>query len=322
MEKKYLIIGGAGFIGSNFVEYLLSQDKNVVVLDNFTSGKKYFMNNFLTNLNFNLIEDDVANWNGYKNDFKDVDTIIHLASNADIAAATVDPTIDFYKGTLLTQYVAELARACKIPKILYASGSGVYGDRGHTDLSETDTQLKPISPYGASKLAGEAILSAYSYMFGIKIFCFRFANVVGKNQTHGVALDFINNLTLNPLNLRILGNGKQSKSYIHISDLINAVLTVSELSNQMFDVYNVSNNDQISVLDIAEICIKTMGLNPKKVNLELGLNDRGWAGDVPIVKLNPNKLLETGWKFKWNSKQAMELASESIWQSLKNQKKH
>jgi UDP-glucose 4-epimerase len=139
--KKYLIIGGAGFIGSNFVEKLLDSGNYVVALDNLCSGNKEFLEKFLKNPNFHFIEDEIVNWQKYEQLFSKIDVLIHLASNADIAAAIDDPTIDFYNGTLLTQQVAELARTCKIPKLLYASGSGVYGDQGKIKLNEADYAL-------------------------------------------------------------------------------------------------------------------------------------------------------------------------------------
>jgi len=314
--KRYLIIGGSGFIGSNFVEKLLDSGSYVVALDNLSSGNKEFLKKFLKNPNFHFIEDEIANWQKYKQLFSRIDVLIHLASNADIAAAINDPTIDFFNGTLLTQQVAELARTCKIPKLLYASGSGVYGDHGNIKLNETDSLLRPISPYGASKLGGEAILASYSYLFKIKIYCFRFANVVGKNQTHGVGLDFIKNLHADSSKLKILGDGNQSKSYIHIDDLMDAVLLVSEFSTEQFDVYNVSNDDQVSVREIASLSLKTMNLDEQSVRFEFGSMDRGWAGDVPIVILDSGKLKKLGWGYRWNSKQSMELALESIWHEL------
>ncbi len=313
-----MIIGGAGFIGSNFVEHLIKKENYVIVYDNLLSGKKEFISHHFSNRNFEYIEDNVGNWEKYKTRLGEIDIIIHLASNADIAAAIKDPTIDFYQGTLLTQQVAELARICKIPKILYASGSGVYGDQGRQKLSEDFSQLRPISPYGSSKLAGEAILSSYSYLFGIKVCCFRFANVVGRNQTHGVGLDFLRNLLLDSSELKILGDGNQSKSYIHVTDLIDAVLFASDKTASIFDIYNVTNDDQISVRDIAGLCLKILNLSKLQVRLNFGSGDRGWAGDVPIVILDSNKLKELGWKYKWNSIQSMELALESISQDLKS----
>jgi UDP-glucose 4-epimerase len=141
---------------------------------------------------------------------------------------------------------------------------------------------------------------------------------VGKNQTHGVGLDFIRNLLADSSKLRILGDGNQSKSYIHIDDLMNAVLLVSDLSTVQFDVYNVSNDDQVSVKEIASLSLKTMNLDEQSVRFEFGSTDRGWAGDVPIVILDSDKLMKLGWRYRWNSKQAMGLALESIWHELKS----
>lgn len=311
-STTFLIVGGAGFIGSHFVKYLLNQGHKVIAFDDLSNGNIEFIDKIESD-NLEIILDDVSSWKNYTKDLQGVDVIIHLASNADIAAAIVDPTIDFYKGTILTQHVAELARILKVKNILYASGSGVYGDYGDINLKEGLQELLPISPYGASKLAGEAILCSYSYLFDINVFCFRFANVVGSNQTHGVGLDFLKSLKRDPDNLKILGDGNQSKSYIHVSDIVDAVLFVPNHAKNNFSVFNVSTPDRISVNEIAEMAIKTSNISLSNVKVSYTGGTRGWAGDVPLVNLNTNKIKDLGWEPKYNSKQAMLMALSSIW---------
>src|SRR6185437_9048915 len=148
----------------------------------------------------------------------------HLASNPDIARAATEPEIDFYQGTVLTNNVVEAMRRAGVSRILYASGSGVYGEIGDTEAQEDFGPLIPVSTYGASKLAGEALISSYCSMFGLTACIFRFGNVVGPRQTHGVGFDFVRRLAADPTELRILGDGQQSKSYVHVSDVISAVL--------------------------------------------------------------------------------------------------
>ena len=315
-NKKYLVIGGAGFIGSNFVDFLLTSGESVIVFDNLISGNKAFLEKHLSNIKLTFIEDDILNWRNYLTDLNQIDIIIHLASNADISAASVDPTLDFRRGTILTQEVAELSRLIGVKKILYASGSGVYGDHKKEILIEGITELLPNSPYGASKLSGEAILSSYSQMFGIKVACFRFANVVGPNQTHGVGFDFLNKLKSNSTILHILGDGKQSKSYIHVSEVIEAVLFVSDTIEEDFFVTNICNGDRIDVIEIAKIAIETVGLSDSKTQITFSGGDKGWSGDVPIVNLSAEKLAKRGWKSKIGSKKAMQMSLESLWEQI------
>ena len=313
-SKSFLIIGGAGFIGSHFVRKILSKNDKVIVLDNLSSGYFNLISEFENNSKFLFIEDDVLNWKNHKNLLNDIDTIIHLASNADIAAALTDPTIDFFKGTLLTQAAAEMARVLKINQFLYASGSGVYGDYGDFVLDESSQELKPISPYGASKLAGEAILRAYSYMFDFKVACFRFGNVVGGNQTHGVGFDFLNKLRIDSNVLNVLGDGNQAKPYIHVSDVIEAVLLVKDLNIEGFQTFNVATTDSLKVSEIVELALKVANVKINEIDIKYQNLDRGWKGDVPVVKLDSSKLRNLGWSSKFNSKEAMMKALISMWE--------
>jgi UDP-glucose 4-epimerase len=178
---------------------------------------------------------------------------------------------------------------------LYASGSGIYGDTGVTSADEEYRPLRPISTYGASKLAGEALISAYSYMFGIRGLCFRFGNVVGPRQTHGVGFDFVRRLFADPRQLRILGDGQQSKSSIPVDDVIAAVFHAYASARTPFDAYNVATGDYITVKEIADLACEIVGLDPKDVKYEFTGGDRGWKGDVPVVRLETAKILALGW---------------------------
>jgi UDP-glucose 4-epimerase len=237
----------------------------------------------------------------------DIDTVIHLASNPDIAKASSMPRIDFVQGTVLTESVVEASRISGVSTILYASGSGVYGDAGHQTLFE-DSPLNPISTYGASKLAGESLLSSYSFMFGMKCLAFRFANVVGPRQTHGVGYDFLRRLREKPHHLAILGDGSQTKSYIHVSDVVNAVLFANEVVAGGYDVFNIATPDQITVNEIAVMAEKAMGINPDSVTHSYSGGDRGWKADVPVVKLSAQKIKKLGWTPSHNSQEAMSMS--------------
>ncbi len=267
--------------------------------------------------NFQFISGEASDTSMLVDTFKDVDTVIHLASNPNIAAAMNNPRIDFQQGTALSESIVEAVRISRVNTVLYASGSGVYGDVAFKPIKETD-QLLPVSPYGASKLAGEALLSAYAYMFDFRAIAFRFANVVGPRQTHGVGFDFLNKLMKNANELEILGDGTQSKSYIHINDIVSGVLHAENLSTNFFEVYNISTPDFISVRNIAEIAVEVMGLNRENVNFKFGESDRGWKGDVPKIQLSSEKLISTGWKSTLTSTEAIRSSLNSMKENLTN----
>ena len=304
MTSEYSVIGGAGFIGSHFVERLLREGKTVSVVDNFCSGSIELLGKMIDNPNLKVFECDVENTGDLTSAIQNSRVVIHLASNPDIAKAASDPRIDFTQGTLLTESVAEASRLSGIQKILYASGSGVYGDAGTEVLTEL-SQLRPISTYGASKLAGEALLASYAYMFGIHTTAFRFANVVGPRQTHGVGYDFVRRLSKNSNELTILGDGQQNKSYVHVTDVVRAVLSFANTDETAFDVYNISTRDSLSVNQIASIALEVLNVDVSDVQINYTGGARGWKADVPIVKLDPSKIENTGWRPKFTSQSAM-----------------
>ena len=312
MSRNYLVVGGAGFIGSHFVQELLDRKDGLVkVVDNLCSGTLDHISDFHSNPNFEFQQLDVENSNQLAKAMVGIDTVIHLASNPDIAKAAREPRIDFTQGTVLTESVVEAARISGVNTILYASGSGVYGDGGTSVLTE-DSPLKPISTYGASKLAGESLLASYAFMFGIKCIAFRFANVVGPKQTHGVGYDFIRRLKVDPTRLEILGDGRQSKSYIHVFDVIRAVLHAEDVIKDGFEVFNISTPDQISVNEIATIAEEVLAIEPNSVFHSYTGGHRGWKADVPIVKLSSHKISKLGWDPIFNSHQAISASLKSM----------
>jgi len=315
IKQRFAIIGAAGFIGSHFTAELLNKGHSILAIDNLCSGTKAHLKPFLSNKNFSLELMNVEDTEKLAHFLINTDTIIHLASNPDIAKSISEPRIDFTQGTALTESVAEAARRANVKSILYASGSGVYGDAGDAILFE-NSPLNPISTYGASKLAGEALLSSYSYMFGMKTLSFRFANVVGSMQTHGVGFDFLLKLKHDQSKLEILGDGNQCKSYVHVSDVVSGVLTAYSKSVKLNDVFNVSTSDELTVTEIAYLAITTSGLDPKSVEFKYSGGDRGWKADVPVVRLNSNKLKNLGWKARFTSRSAMQDALTTIYNSL------
>jgi UDP-glucose 4-epimerase len=300
------IIGGAGFIGSHFADTLLARPDTarLTLLDNFSSGREHHFAHHFGDPRLRVVRGDAANLPALTDVIRSHDLVIHLASNPDIARAVTEPEIDFYQGTLLTHNVVEAMRRAGVPRLLYASGSGVYGERGETLLSEDSTPLQPVSTYGASKLAGEALIASYCAMFGLTACAFRFANVVGARQTHGVGFDFLRRLRQDPTRLRILGDGRQSKSYVHVSDVVSAVLLANEQTESGFHVWNVATEDAITVTKIAELAVETLGVNPPP-RFEYTGGDRGWKGDVPIVRLDSTRIRALGWVPRFNSREAM-----------------
>jgi UDP-glucose 4-epimerase len=313
-DRRFAVIGGAGFIGSHFVHSLLADPavESVTVYDNFSSGSEMHLKDVRDDARLLVVRGDVRDLENLKPAIEGSETVIHLASNPDIAKAATDPTVDFWEGTYLTLNVVEAMRLTNVRRILYASGSGVYGDLGYEAAHEDLGPRAPVSTYGASKLAGEALLSSYCHMFGFRARAFRFANVVGPRQTHGIGFDFVRRLAADPTRLRVLGDGTQSKSYIHVSDVIEAVRAAHCHEGSAFEVYNVATGDYITVNEIAQLAIEVMGLDPRLVTATYTGGDRGWKGDVPIVRLNSGRIRDLGWANSWNSGEALERSMRAM----------
>ncbi len=302
--KKIFITGGAGFIGSRTVKRLLNFDQNVqliTVYDNFSSGK--IENIPITDKRIKVVFGDVRDLDLLTFALRNHDWIFHFASNPDIARSEKEPEIDFWQGTYLTQNVLEAARINAVRNLVYSSGSGVYGNTGLYPVDENYSPLLPISPYGASKLAGEALISAYSHMFEMKAWIFRFANVVGPLQSHGVIYDFVRKIKDDSKCLIILGNGKQSKSYIFIDDVLDAVFLTISRTQEKIQCFNVASDDYINVSEIASIVAQNMGFPNIKIEYTGGAS--GWNGDVPIVRWNTDKIKKLGWKPKYTSRESI-----------------
>lgn len=304
--KKILITGVAGFIGSNFSKYIKKNFPNtkIVGIDNLKVGKMRHIKELLNYKNFKFYKKDLKDQNSLNKISKNCDLIIHLASNADIAKAVKNPLIDYHEGFNLTLNVLEAMRKNSVKNIIFSSGSGVYEEKYFEPLIEDKTNLKPISTYGANKLSSESFISAYSHLYNIKAVVFRFANVVGEDQTHGVAFDFMNKLRKNNKKITIMGNGKQNKSYIDVNDIIRATFLALKKSKNNFDIFNISNDDRITVKEILKIVIKYLKIK-KMPKVIYGKTARGWSGDVPFIKLSNKKIKNLGWNYKLNSYEAI-----------------
>jgi len=315
---KVFISGGAGFIGSHFANGLITKHiaDEIIVYDNFSSGSYNHLDEIIASSRVKIIHGDIKNLDYLIGAMIGSNLVVHFAANPDISKAITKPDIDFWEGTYLTQNILEAMRVNEVKQILYTSGSGVYGDAPEVAFEEKYGPLFPISTYGASKLASEALISSYCHMFGMRGRGFRFANVVGPKQTHGVGYDFIRRLKAKPSVLKILGDGTQSKSYIHVYDVINAMYLVyknmQEEGSSNFDVFNVATDDYISVKQIAEIACDVAGISINSLEYQYTGGDRGWKGDVPKVRFNVEKIKKLGWNSERTSKEAIRDSIESM----------
>ena len=305
------IAGGAGFIGSHMTAHLMrTTDHRITIFDNFSSGQEWHLEPYLSSPRLRVVRGDLKDLAAVTSAIEGAERAYHFASNPDIAKAIAHPDVDFWEGTYLTQNLLEAIRVAKVRELVYASGSGVYGDVGTLAVTEDHAPMLPISPYGASKLACEAMIHAYCKMFGLQSRVFRFANVVGGRQTHGVAYDFINRLRTEPSQLKILGDGSQSKSYIHVDDVISGIQHFVERDLEPYTYYHLATGDYLTVREIADLVVREMNLPPIQYAFSGGA--RGWIGDVPIVRFDLTKAWSGGWRAKRSSGEAMTAAIRTM----------
>jgi UDP-glucose 4-epimerase len=316
--ESTFVSGGAGFIGSHLLRRLLARPdtRRVVVFDNFSSGLESHLTGLTDDPRLQIVRGDLKDKEAVTAAMRGCEVVFHLAANPDIAKAVTQPDIDFWEGTYLAQNVIEAMRVTGAKRILYTSGSGVYGENAAVAFAEDYGPCVPISTYGASKLACEALIAAYCHMFGMTARAFRFANVVGPRQTHGVGYDFVRRLKADPARLRILGDGSQSKSYIHVEDVLEAIFLADERCAARFDVFNVATGDYITVKEIADLAAQVCGISGVKYEFTGG--DRGWKGDVPIVRFNCAKIQALGWRCARNSAEAMRDSMGAMKQEIAN----
>ncbi len=307
-----LVAGGAGFIGSHLCDALLSKNNTVIVADKLIMGSKN-IEHLSQNTNFKFYEMELANQDNVDKLFGDnkIDIVYHMAANSDIQKSANDTSIDFNDTLLTTRVLLESMRKNNVKNIFFASTSAVYGEMPDIVLNEETGGLKPVSYYGGAKLASEALISSYVSMCDMNAVIFRFPNVIGPRLTHGVVYDFVKKLRNNPKELEILGNGTQCKPYIYVTDLVNAIVKLTEQFEPGVDVFNISvMSEGTSVTHIAEIVVDVLGLSDVEFKYTGG--DRGWKGDVPRFKYDISKVLATGWKPEYTSDEAVRKAAQSL----------
>ncbi len=307
-----LVTGGAGFIGSHLVDKLVEKGYNVRVIDNLSSGSIENIKDHIGRKGFELLKGDLKNREDVKRAVRDVDVIYHFAANPEVRVSTVNPEVHFRENILATfNLLEEARRAGSVGKILFASSSTVYGDAEIIPTPENHP-FKPISVYGASKAACESLLSSYGYLYGYKTLALRYANIVGPRLNHGVIYDFLEKLKKNPRVLEVLGDGSQRKSYLYVSDAVDATLFLEERMNKFYDAYNIGNDDWITVREIAEIVLEAAGLRAE-IKYTGGTRDgRGWPGDVKFMRLSIEKIKSLGWKPRYTSREAVKLTAQHL----------
>lgn len=305
---KALVVGGAGFIGSHLCDALLRQSIDCVCVDNLSLGTKKNVEHLLQEEKFSFAELDASDEKSLEGVFqeKDVDIVFHLAANSDIQASARKPQVE-YRNTYSTTFsILSCMRKYEVKRIFFASTSAVYGNKQGVLLDENTPNLMPISYYGAAKLGSEALISAFTYMNDMQSLIFRFPNVIGPKLTHGVIYDFIGKLKQNSTKLQILGDGLQTKPYIYVSDLIDAIMKFAFPKKNGVAIYNIGAEGETSVNRIAEIVCAEMGL--KGTVFEYTGGEGGWKGDVPRFQYCLDKVHSAGWKAAYTSDEAVQKA--------------
>lgn len=310
---KILVTGGAGFIGSHLCDKLADQGHSVVVADNLALGRREHLAQLIGRQGFQFIEMDVTDTGALHTlfDSNGFDCVFHLAANSDIARSHADPGVDFSNTFKTTYSVLEAMRTNGVRQIVFASTSAVYGEAPGR-IREDHGPLLPISHYGAAKLASEAFISSYAENYGIRAWIARFPNVVGERSTHGAIYDFGRKLRRTPEQLEVLGDGSQVKPYIHVGDLIDAILLAWGRMDGKANVFNVGGTTRCTVRRIAEIVIEESGLDAR---IHYTGGDRGWIGDVPSVDYDTGKIRALGWTPRLDSEGAVRAAARWMFAS-------
>ena len=300
---KCIVTGGAGFIGSHLTDLLVSQGCEVVVIDSMAAGRMENLKNVdgkITFVKCDLLDD------GWQEQFKGADRVYHIAADPDVRGSARKSREVYDNNVTATVRVLEAMKEYDVKEIVFTSTSTVYGEASVIPTPETYSPMVPISIYAASKLACEAMISAYAATYGWHAWVYRFANIIGARSTHGVIYDFVQKLRANPKELEILGDGTQAKSYLSVGECVNAVVFAPTISHDTFNFFNIGSEDWVTVKRIAELVVEEMGLSG--VSFKFTGGDRGWVGDVPKMQLSVDKLKSFGWNPKSSSEDAVRAA--------------
>jgi len=312
--RLILVTGGAGFIGSHLVDALMANGATVRVIDNLSSGTLDNIRSWIGNSSFEFIKGDLLNKKDLERATEKCEVIFHLAANPEVRIGSSTPEIHFEQNVVATYRLLEALRRSGMPDLfVFTSSSTVYGDASEIPTPEDYGPLKPISIYGASKLASEALISSFASTYGFRAIICRLANIIGPRSRHGVIYDFIEKLKSNPWELEILGDGTQRKSYLYVDDFVSALSTIIEKTHGKVEIFNIGSEDWVDVKTIAEIVTEEMHLKEVSFRFTGGVDGgRGWKGDVKYMLLSIEKLKSLGWKPRLNSAEAIRKTARKI----------
>lgn len=307
---KAFVTGGAGFIGSNLVARLLAEGAAVTAYDDLSLGKRAFLAPFVRNKQFRFVEADITADRHLAARLRGHDIVFHLQANSDIPRGLSDTSRDLRLSTIATQRLLEAMRRCGTRRIVFASTSAIYGEARERPTPEDYGPLFPISLYGAGKLAAESLITAFVHCFGIQAWIYRFSNICGRNGTHGVMVDLIRQIRRRPRQIRVLGDGRQAKPYLHVDECIGGMLFGLAHARDAVNGVNLTPRGATSVRTIVGMIVKRMGVGHLPIRYTGG--KRGWAGDVPQVELDGRRMARLGWKPLLSSDDAVEKAIDEL----------
>jgi UDP-glucose 4-epimerase len=309
-----LITGGAGFIGSHLVDFFMERGENVSVLDDLSAGDIGNIGRWKDSDRLNFVKGDLLSTDSFMETLEGSETVYHLAANPEVRSWKANPEDHFRQNIEGTYNLLEAVRQHgDVETFVFTSTSTVYGEASVIPTPETYAPMKPISHYGASKLAAEAMICSYAAMYGFRCVIYRMANVVGPRCNHGVVYDFIEKLRRNPNELEVLGDGSQSKSYLYIDDCVEGMVLGAERSSERVAILNIGSEDRVDVMTIANIVVGEMGLGDVEIRLTGGVDGgRGWKGDVKLMQLDMSGLKDLGWRPRWGSSDAVRHTARSL----------
>jgi UDP-glucose 4-epimerase len=312
--RRVFVTGGAGFIGSHLVDRLLAEGHQVTAYDNLSTGQRALVARHLARPDFRLVEGDLLDPDHLAAALGGHDLVWHLAANTDIRGGIHRTDADLQHCVIGTWNVLEAMRQAGVTDLLFASSGVVYGDHPENPLRETAGPLLPVSLYAAGKLSGEAFVSAYCHLFGLRAWIFRFANIIGGRTRHGVVYDLIQKLLRTPDELEVLGDGQQRKPYLLVEECVDVMLFayrhLPRTADQPCDVFNLGTETTTSVRQIAEIVREEVGYPQARIRYTGGA--RGWPGDAPVIIMAVARLRDAGWTARHTSDEAVRLAARQI----------
>jgi UDP-glucose 4-epimerase len=311
---RYFVTGCAGFIGSSMTDRLLQEGHDVVGFDNFSTGQREFLEHAMQSPKFSLVEGDLLDRDTLNAALKNVDAVFHFAANADVRFGTDHPHRDLEQNAIATFHVLEAMRLNGVRRIAFASTGSIYGEAEVIPTPEHAPFPVQTSLYGASKLAAEGMIQAYCEGFNFQAYIFRFVSILGERYTHGHVYDFFRQLLADPTKLKILGNGKQRKSYLYIQDCLDAIMFAMEKAQDKVNIFNLGTNEYCEVNNSIDWICDFLKVTPEKTYTG---GERGWIGDNPFIFLDTSRIRDLGWtpKLSINEgvKQTIKYLVENPW---------